>query len=525
MKSLFKVLLLTVIAAVAITSCSEDEFTETIFDTAEKPLDKTAYTFPLDSFVKREFLEQYNMKFIYKMEEIGSDMNYNLTPAPYENSVQLAALAKYLWYDCYKELAGEHEVFLKKYSPRIIHVIGSKQYNPSQGTEVLGVAEGGIKITLTNVNNLNVNNIEMMNEYFFKTMHHEFAHILDQTVLRPTAFNLVSNGHYDSMGWSDTPDSVSIGNGFVSPYASSAVGEDWVENIAMYITTDSVLWNQMLHTAEYEWEMVDCEDQDEYDKKCSYGCNLDTIGYYKPSLSGSDNKIYRRKVRRDENDHVVLSSELKTLYSGKVTFRDPSSTENPKDAVEEWKVPGIDWSTVKPGAVLKISAAPLIGSGATNKPSFNLVDGDNNNVATTFNWDTSVFTMNMDITITQAMLDKINATADKSLTISGQAFIINKVELEMLSQPEWLHETGIIGRDVIMKKIEFCRNYLKENYDIDLDAMRNMVQERTYVKNPDGSWALDSRGRMVNKLTSITSTGKRLIDDLVDEIMKLKPVE
>lgn len=516
MKSLFKVLLFVVIAAVAITSCKEDEFTDTIFDTSEKPLDQSLYTFPLDSFIKREFLEQYNMKFIYKMEDISSDMNYNLTPAPYDKSVQLAVLAKYLWYDCYKTLAGEHEVFLKKYSPRIIHVIGSKEYNPSQGTEVLGVAEGGIKITLTNVDNLNVSDISMMNEYFFKTMHHEFAHILDQTVLRPTAFNLVSNGHYDSMSWSDTPDSVALGNGFVSPYASSAVGEDWVENIAMYITTDSITWNQMMNTASYEWELVDCADINEYYSKCSYGCNLDTVGYYKASDSGTENKIYRRKVKRDANDHVVLSSDLKTLYTGKVTFVDPSRTDNPKNAVETWKIPNVDWSTVRPGSILKITAAPITSSDSSNKPSFDLL-------GQTFNWDTSIFTMSMDITITQDMLDQILATDDQSLTISGQAFIINKVELEQLSQPEWIHETGIIGCDVIAKKIDFARTYLKENFDIDLDAMRRMVQERTYLKNADGTWTLDSNGRMVNKLTSTTSTGQRLIDDLVDEVNSLKP--
>ena len=47
---------------------------------------------------------------------------------------------------------------------------------------VLGTAEGGKKITLYNVNDLNVKkiNIEKLNNYYFETMHHEFAHILHQ---------------------------------------------------------------------------------------------------------------------------------------------------------------------------------------------------------------------------------------------------------------------------------------------------------------------------------------------------------
>ena len=47
---------------------------------------------------------------------------------------------------------------------------------------MLGTAEGGKKITLYEVNSLDFENvdIEVLNEYYFKTMHHEFAHILHQ---------------------------------------------------------------------------------------------------------------------------------------------------------------------------------------------------------------------------------------------------------------------------------------------------------------------------------------------------------
>lgn len=48
---------------------------------------------------------------------------------------------------------------------------------------VLGTAEGGMKITLYNVNDINPDKIDinLLNEYYFQTMHHEFAHILHQT--------------------------------------------------------------------------------------------------------------------------------------------------------------------------------------------------------------------------------------------------------------------------------------------------------------------------------------------------------
>lgn len=310
MKSKIYILLIlgTILAGTLVTSsCSNDDnLSASIFDTTDYALDRSAYTFPLDTFCKVNFLEPYNMRFVYRMEDISSDMDKNLTPAAYDKSVDLAALTKYLWYDVYKKYGGE--VFLKETSPRIIHVIGSKSYNTSQGTETLGVAEGGIKITLYNTNNLDVSDIDMMNEYFFKTMHHEFAHILDQTHTRPTDFNTISNGMYDAASWSETPDSVAAGRGFISPYASDAVTEDWAETIANYITRDSLSWKQLLSSASYDWEEVDCEDESAYNKLLSPGCDRDTIGYYHASQSGTDNKIYRRVCKRNADGTVALDA-------------------------------------------------------------------------------------------------------------------------------------------------------------------------------------------------------------------------
>jgi len=338
MKSRLNILLVVVAAVLTaqLSSCSKDKFTDSIFDTKEKPLDRTLYTFPLDTFIKVQFLEPYNVQFIYKTEDKGlssSDMAKNFTPAPYDNCVKLAVLSKYLWYDVYKLHAGE--AFLKDNSPRVIHVIGSKSYNVSQGTETLGVAEGGLKISLYNVNNLDEADIDVMNEYFFKTMHHEFGHILDQTHLRPTAFNVISNGQYDASGWNETPDSVAAGRGFVSPYASSATGEDWVEVLANYITLDTIKWERLLGSASYEWELVDIENESAYKKLLSPGCNLDTIGYYKSQDNG-ENKVYRRVCARNADDTVALDEEGNVQWLHKTGIDGKAVIMKKLDMVREW---------------------------------------------------------------------------------------------------------------------------------------------------------------------------------------------
>ncbi len=370
MKLTLKTLLLgvAVVVSAGFVSCDDDDMDATIFNTdpSQDYLDRSLYTFPLDSFCKKEFLEPYNLRFIYKWNDVGSDMTKNLTPVSYDKAVDLAVLTKYLWFDVYKNVASEE--FLKEYAPRIIQVTGSRNLNASQGTETLGDASSGVKINLYNGNNLNVNNIAMMNEYFFKTMHHEFAHILDQTYLRPTTFNTISNSHYDAAGWQDTPDSVAAGRGFISPYASSAVAEDWAESMACYITMDSLSYEKWLNTAKYDWEIVDCplnsqthepqynnmvnafkgarprvsvtynpetgENDTTYtyqSKQDSIYYNLrihgenagDVIGYLKENTNG-DYKIYRRICTRDADDLPVPNANW-TLHFTKDSGIDGSA--------------------------------------------------------------------------------------------------------------------------------------------------------------------------------------------------------
>lgn len=388
--------------AVGFTSCSDDDFTDTIFnsDPRQDYLDKTQYTFPLDTFIKKEFLEPYNVKFTYKFDDKGSDKNKNLTPASYDKCVDLAVLTKFMWYDVYKKLAGVE--FLKKFSPRVINLTGSKNYNPSSGTETLGDASSGVKINLYNVNNLDVNDIEMLNEYSFKTMHHEFAHILDQTILRPTTFNTISSSGYDASGWSDAADSLKAGAGFVTPYASSSVTEDWAESLANYITMDSLKWEEKLASASYEWEEIDCDSKADYNKRLSPGCDLDTIGYFKETKSGVNNKIYRRKCLRNSDGTVALDEQGK---------------------------------------------------------------------------------------------------------------------------PQWVHDTGVDGRSVILRKVDLVRTYLKENFNIDLDELRKTVQELTYVTDENGKFVLNQYNELINRLTSIQPSGKTLMDELRDEVYKYKALQ
>lgn len=70
----------------------------------------------------------------------------------------------------------------------MIHLIGSPAYD--NGKITLGTAEGGLKVTLYNINALNPNSVdvEMMNRWYFSTMHHEFH----TSCIRPSNFRKTS---------------------------------------------------------------------------------------------------------------------------------------------------------------------------------------------------------------------------------------------------------------------------------------------------------------------------------------------
>ena len=140
---------------------------------------------------------------------------------------------------------------MKKYGPRIFHFIGSKAYSPTTGTETLGYASGGVKITLINVNEMklwtpqneyNAADIERLNKDQFHTMHHEFSHILHQTKSYPVNFGQITPSDYDGRDWQKRDSVLSHSLGFITHYASSATYEDFVETLSCTITDTDCRW-------------------------------------------------------------------------------------------------------------------------------------------------------------------------------------------------------------------------------------------------------------------------------------------
>ena len=244
-RMIFKIVLWSFISCLFF-SCSKEELGPSIFDTTDTK-DPNSASYNFDVWLRDAYLKPYNLDFRYKMQDVGSDQEYNLVPTSLEKSEQMAKLVKYLWFDVYAKVVSPN--FLKENGPRIIHLIGSPAYNPLSGTILLGTAEGGIKVTLYRCNDLDYTDIDMMNEFYFKTMHHEFAHILHQKRNYPIEFGFISQSKYNPIGWQYMTDSVAASMGFVSPYAGSQNREDFVEVIANYLVKSDAQWNDILRMA------------------------------------------------------------------------------------------------------------------------------------------------------------------------------------------------------------------------------------------------------------------------------------
>ncbi|MCM1078441.1 MAG: putative zinc-binding metallopeptidase [Bacteroidales bacterium] len=250
-------------ASGALTSCSEDDLDpNSIFSTVDGNDEaKSPEYAEFDEWIMRNYTEPYNIRLQYLYNDKETDLLYNVIPADFDKSKGLAKLVKHMWVDAYAEAVSEE--FIKTYTPRTIQLIGSYEWN-SNGSQVLGTAEGGLKVMLYGVNFLDLDNPRVntsdpyankgaipldLNHWFFHTMHHEFCHILTQKKDYPTDFRAISAGRYHSTDWINVKDIDSAKEGFVTGYASGEYNEDFAEVYSTYITMSQEGWDKILDNA------------------------------------------------------------------------------------------------------------------------------------------------------------------------------------------------------------------------------------------------------------------------------------
>ena len=244
MKKYLLYALLAVSTGTALVSCSEDDLNAESVITIDKKQTKD-----FDKWLTANFVNPYNLEFKYRYEYKETDANYYTIPAELNQAIEMAHLVKYLCLESYDEVAGID--FTRNYFPKMIFTIGEWEYR-NNGTFILGTAESGKKILLTGVNYLDTykSSPAALNHYYFKTIHHEFTHILNQTKEYSAEFKLITGNSYVADSWSKEPFNVGyLERGFISDYAQHSDTEDFAEMMSLYVTNSKEQWDEWMAEA------------------------------------------------------------------------------------------------------------------------------------------------------------------------------------------------------------------------------------------------------------------------------------
>ncbi|GAA4276149.1 substrate import-associated zinc metallohydrolase lipoprotein [Aquimarina mytili] len=241
-----KILLLLVSLSI-LSGCEREETLKpnSIFENNE-----VESTVELDQFLKTEFRDPYGCNVIYKFVDRYIDPSKQATPPRLDVVKPIAELIKQAWIEPYNKASDQGGEFLTTYFPGEIVILGSPLYN-GDGTITLGIADAGVRVTLTQANEYAPDNTTWILQTF-RTLHHEFAHIVDQNFnFDVEAFYNISSEDYTTPGtWTNETLETAIARGMVTPYATSAVGEDFAETVSYIVTTDPAVFEATYITPE-----------------------------------------------------------------------------------------------------------------------------------------------------------------------------------------------------------------------------------------------------------------------------------
>jgi hypothetical protein len=239
---------------------------------------------------------------------------------------------------------------MKKYGPRIFHYIGSAAYAPTTGTETLGYASAGVKITLINVNNMKYwtpetpysdADMDQLNKDQFHVMHHEFSHILHQTKSYPVAFGQVTPGTYMPRDWQERDSIVTHQLGYLTHYGSSAIYEDFVETLSCTITDTDYRWMTTIIEACLNGGVKNGDKEQVYELIDSLGIRgLDDPGkiwnnfsIYKESAQNSETGKYEETGRYVPSFHL---DEARSKSEVSLKFEEVKKITSFRDYLDNW---------------------------------------------------------------------------------------------------------------------------------------------------------------------------------------------
>jgi substrate import-associated zinc metallohydrolase lipoprotein len=234
---------------VTLLLCTFSCFKEDELDVAKKPAPVS--NDPLDLYVQENFIEEYGIAVRFKFVDRYVDQTKRVTPPRREGVIPMLEFLTKYWIEPFMD-AENGERFFRSQVPAEVIFIGSSIYN-EDGTVTLGTADAGARITLTEVNDIN-----LQDQFWILrqlgTIYHEFAHIMHQRYNLPPNWQQISPQGYTSSGsWYNISEEDALRRGFVSPYGTSSYNEDFAELVA-FLLFDKDFFNTYIN------EETNCTD-------------------------------------------------------------------------------------------------------------------------------------------------------------------------------------------------------------------------------------------------------------------------
>jgi substrate import-associated zinc metallohydrolase lipoprotein len=235
------------------SSCYDNEDLNVPVKTATPSTDE------IDQYIEATYTNEFGVAVRYKYVDRYVDPTKRVTPPKRALVRPMLDFLFNFWVDPYLNVENG-ESFFRDHVPAEVVFIGSSIFN-DDGTVTLGTADAGARITLTEVNDIDVNNKEWVLRQL-GTIYHEFAHIVHQRYALPPNFEEISPDGYTSSGsWYNLSNEEALQRGFVSPYATSSYNEDFAEFVA-FLLFDENFYETYLED-EVECTTEDCASRNE----------------------------------------------------------------------------------------------------------------------------------------------------------------------------------------------------------------------------------------------------------------------
>jgi len=218
--------MLALAASVGVMSCSKNN------DSLDVNLEEYNYdnfdAQEIDNYIYTNLTKPYNIEVIYRFDRSHTDVSKNISPPNIDKVQPAVDMVRDGFLKIYEKVGGP--TFIKTYTPKQFVLFGSHAYN-SNGSVTLGTADGGRRVVLYDINNINANDPENIKRRL-RTIHHEFTHIVNQIVAIPPSFRVVTTDYVSDWLASTNTDAEALKLGFISPYSRSSYGEDFAETVA-----------------------------------------------------------------------------------------------------------------------------------------------------------------------------------------------------------------------------------------------------------------------------------------------------